>query len=112
MSEIPEMDIEHTRIDGRECVIWHNRDEVLRAMAKSEDELTALRKEKERLESRIAQLEAERDVMQEVVEAVKPISEACWDSEHSEWTFSDHDVIKLREKYAALSEQEEEDGSS
>jgi len=57
--------------------------------------------------ARIAQLEAERDVMQEVVEAVKPISEACWDSEHGEWTFSDHDVIKLREKCAALSELEE-----
>jgi len=49
MSEIPEMDIEHTRINGRECVIWHNRDEVLRAMAKREDELAALRKEKEKL---------------------------------------------------------------
>jgi len=49
MSEIPEMDIEYTRIDGRECVIWHNRDDVLRAMAKREDELAALRKEKEQL---------------------------------------------------------------
>ena len=45
----------------------------------------------------------------EVVDAVKPISDACWDSEYGEWIFLDNDIINLRDKYAALSEQGEKE---
>ena len=50
------------------------------------------------------------DAVIELVEAVEPISDACWDSEIGEWTFTDNRITVLRDALSTLKARIEEVG--